>query len=245
MEKQFEKPQRIKIDALGYLSGILKNGILKDLQENQILCPVCKGTGLEITNQPYGLSDDPDKKVGLFPYKNQYIVGCRHCYTGVIDVCEYCGKELPKSSLKCDCDAFVAARNDEILKKEQAVLDKAIKLKCCDEIGKLMEMYYFEGYPYNEGYFSNIEEFIEWWEGNHEEDGTKPKYVWGTCEVELSLDASDILERACEELHEEARDDISESEIEKLQTFLDNWCSEQSYTTSYCCDTRYAIEIPW
>ena len=120
---------------------------------------------------------------------------------------------------------------------------EAIKLKDTDEIARNMEMYYSEDYPYNNGYFSEFEEFIEAWKDRHEPDEPKPKYVWGTTAVELTIDAGDILENACDELHEGAYDNLSD--VEGLQKYLDEWCAKQRGTTTYYQDCKYAIEIPW
>lgn len=240
-EQTFKKPERIIVDALSYLSEILKNGIIKDLQDNQILCKKCNGTGLTITDNPYGLKGDPDRNE-MFPYKKQMIVGCRHCYTGVIDLCEHCKSELPRSISRCECDKAKSIRHSEKLAKEKALWDKAIKLKISDKIAGEMGMYYFEGYPYNEGYFSYFDEFVEWWEENYN-DEEKPLYVWGTYTINLSLDADSILENATDDLHEEADNNIVYRA--ELQQFLDDWCAKQSGTTTYYQDTKYAIEIPW
>jgi hypothetical protein len=241
-ESTFKKPERVSVDALGYLSEVLKNGLAKDLQDNQILCPECRGTGLAITNHIYGLKDDPDKSKH-FPYSNQYIVGCQHCYTGVINLCEHCHSELPRSKCRCDCDKAEAVRYSDKLAKETAAWDKAIKLKSDDEIAKGMGMYCSDDYPYNDGYFSEIENFIEWWEDNHDPEEEKPLYVWGTTSISLSLDADSILGSASDDLHEEAGSNI-EGKAE-LQQFLDSWCAKQRGTTTYYSDTKYAIEIPW
>ena len=129
--------------------------------------------------------------------------------------------------------------------KEKQRLDKAIKLKDTDELAKSMEMYYSEDYPYSNGYFCEFEEFIEEWENKHKPDELKPQYVWGTTTDELHIDAKDILENACEELHESAFEDIPREDIVELQKYLNEWCAKQSDTTTYYKDYRYAIEIPW
>lgn len=65
----FVKPTRKVVnieDAFGELIG---KKLIKDLHDNEEICPVCHGIGLRIEDNPYGLSDDPDKKAGQFPYK--------------------------------------------------------------------------------------------------------------------------------------------------------------------------------
>src|SRR5690606_3086140 len=106
-----------------------------------------------------------------------------------------------------------------------------------------MEMYYFDSYPYNNGYFSECEDFIEWWTDNHNEDEVKPLYVWGTVPTYITIDAHSIVESACDELHEEAFENITD--LEELQTYLDAWTDKQKGTTTYYADKKYAIKIPW
>lgn len=242
VESTFKKPEPVVVDALGYLSEVLKNGLKKDLQEHQILCPICKGTGLEIANQVYGLSNDPDKSKH-FPYSNQYIVGCQHCYSGVINLCEHCHSELPRFTTRCECEKAASIRHSDSLAKEKVLWDKAIKLVSEDEIAKGMGMYYSEHYPSNEGYFTEWEDFIDRWNDEHEPDEVRPVYVWGTTYTKLALDADSILENACDDLHDEALSNIEDKD--ELQTFLDNWCAEQKGTETYNADNKYAIKIPW
>ena len=89
MNEIFIKPKRVVVDALEYLSEALGGGLQKDLQENQILCPICKGTGLTIDDRVYGLSDDPNKTHGHFPYHTQYIASCDHCFAGIVVALSY------------------------------------------------------------------------------------------------------------------------------------------------------------
>lgn len=70
----FVKPTRKVVnieDAFGELIG---KKLIKDLHDNEEICPVCHGTGLRIEDNPYGLSDDPDKRAGQFPYNHQSTV---------------------------------------------------------------------------------------------------------------------------------------------------------------------------
>lgn len=101
----FVKPTRKVVnieDAFGELIG---KKLIKDLHDNEEICPVCHGTGLRIEDNPYGLSDDPDKRAGQFPYKHQSIQFCPNCYNGVVRFCPDCGKQIPRYRTLCDCDA--------------------------------------------------------------------------------------------------------------------------------------------
>ena len=121
---------------------------------------------------------------------------------------------------------------------EEKALSKAIKAEYKDVPLEHKEMLYSESYGYNEGYFSDIDELIEYCEGN---DIEVPKHVWSTAKTELSIDAENIIENACEELHEDARDNVTGEK--ELQDFLDVWCAKQTGTDTYTVDYKYAITI--
>lgn len=123
----FVKPTRKVVnieDAFGELIG---KKLIKDLHDNEEICPVCHGIGLRIEDNPYGLSDDPDKRAGQFPYKHQSIRFCPNCYNGVVRFCPDCGKQIPRCRTLCDCDAVVQRRQQEENRKEKERLEKAEK----------------------------------------------------------------------------------------------------------------------
>ena len=68
-----------------------------------------------------------------------------------------------------------------------------------------------------------------------------PKVLWNCEEVKISMDADSIIENACEELHEDARDNISNEK--ELQDFLNKWCAKQSGTTSYCPSHKEYVKV--
>lgn len=125
----FVKPTRKVVnieDAFGELIG---KKLIKDLHDNEEICPVCHGTGLRIEDNPYGLSDDPDKRAGQFPYNHQSIRFCPNCYNGVVRFCPDCGKQIPRYRTLCDCDAVVQRRQQEENRKEKERLEKAEKAR--------------------------------------------------------------------------------------------------------------------
>ena len=131
-----------------------------------------------------------------------------------------------------ECRAIRDAENEE------KVLSKAIKAEYKDVPLEYKEMLYSESYGYNEGYFTDIDEFIEYCEDN---DIEVPKYVWSTTKTELSIDAGYIIEYACDELHEDAYQNITNEN--ELQEFLDAWCAKQTGTDTYTVNYKYAITI--
>lgn len=63
--------------------------------------------------------------------------------------------------------------------------------------------------------------------------------IYGTHEEKLSLDADSIVSGACEDLHEDAYEQCSD--IDELQKVLDNWCDNQTGTTTYSPDWSTGI----
>ena len=59
------------------------------------------------------------------------------------------------------------------------------------------------------------------------------------------MDADSIIENACEELYEDARDNISDEK--ELQEFLDKWCEKQTGTTTYypCYKEYVRVQKEW
>lgn len=169
--KEFKKPNRKVIDAIPYLTEILGNGIIKDLQDDEEICPICYGTGLAISNNVYGLKNNPNKSEH-FPYKHQSISSCVNCYNGVVKKCQYCGKLLDRRTYQCNCEESQKVREQERINKanevEQKRIDKATVLECNDPIAKKFVMLYSDFYSSNEGYFSDWDEFFEDWKDSFE-----------------------------------------------------------------------------
>ena len=158
----FVKPTRKVVnieDAFGELIG---KKLIKDLHDNEEICPVCHGIGLRIEDNPYGLSDDPDKRAGQFPYKHQSIRFCPNCYNGVVRFCPDCGKQIPRCRTLCDCDTAVQRRQQEENRKEKERLEKAEKHEP-NALGSLFTMAQSDFYSHNEGYFSCWEDFFDSW----------------------------------------------------------------------------------
>ena len=154
------------------------------------------------------------------------------CYNGIITLCPEC--KQPKRGMCMDKEC--RKRRDAVA--EQKRLEKAIKVKYEDALDEIKEMLYSDVYPYNEGYFTDIGDFVEYCTDNNI---PVPSYVWATQKTSLSMDAGSIIENACDELHEDATDNIDGEK--ELQEFLDTWCAKQSGTDTYTVDYKYAIEI--
>lgn len=168
----------------------------------------------------------------------------------MIRLCEYCGKPLPRGRLKCDCEQQRVKDEEEKRIKYQETIEKAKEIELKDT------SYYMYDEQSNQ-YFSDENEFVEyyyqeWFEKysggmsfNIYFDSQVPKVLWNCEEVKISIDADGIIESACEELHEDARDCIYDEK--ELQDFLDKWCEKQSGTTSYypCYKEYVRVQKEW
>ena len=236
----FVKPIRKTVEIKDAFAELLGKTLIKDLHDNEEICPICHGTGLCIRDNPYGLSNDPEKKFNQFPYKHQSITSCPNCYNGVVRYCPDCGKQLSRMRTICDCEAAQQRRQQEEDRKEQELFDKTEKHEP-NALGDKFLMAQSDFYPYNDGYFVSWDDFFD----NLDADiAERPIYVWGTSEIELSLDATDIVSTACEDMYDDAYSDIGDAAVKEMQDFLDAW-KEKYGVRSYSVTTKHAIRIPW
>jgi len=192
----------------------------KDLMDNERICPVCHGTGLEIVDNEYGIKGD--NSTVRFPYKHQSLSSCRNCYNGVVKVCEFCGKEINRYHYDCSCNAYVASGRAK--RKQQET----------ERIQKLFE----DAYPLSLGKAARELEYVHVEETEEyicadDSDLIREKlaegyHVFATEPVEMQLDAFSICESACDELHEGAMDNL---DTDSLQEILDKWIQEEAKGT--------------
>ena len=243
--------KHISLNVAEEIKKILPVTLEKDLQDDEIICPVCNGLGILKQDYRFGAKeDDTEKAFTLNWYDNEYLTLCPNCYFGRIKICKYCGKPLPKQTNRCSCDGY----------KEQEAEEKRIKYQETIEKAKEIELKDASEYIYDEKseqYFCDKFSFVDhWWdlylEGGHycsnfDEYFEKyvPKVLWNCEVVKISMDADSIIENACDELHEDARDNISGER--ELQEFLDKWCAKQIGTTTYYpCYKKYVrVKKEW
>ena len=197
------------------------------LKDNQVYCSFCGGIG-------WVLKD------------NKWIEKCTHCVSGAIDICPIC-KTPYETRYIHHCknpNCKIAEEKSRLLeesRKEIDRLNKANKIEDKDVFNKYT-MLYSNTYPYNEGYFADWDSFFDAWEGEEE---NRPKYVWATTSIELSMDGYSIITSACEELWEGALNSISSKDIVEFEEFIQNWCKKQTGTTTYYVNYNTAVKIPW
>ena len=235
--------RHISINVAKEIKNILPDTLEKDLQNNEEICPVCNGLGVVVDNNIYGIKGDTFEaaKKSMFPYNHQAIKFCPNCYNGVIQLCEYCGKPLPKGRLKCDCEQQKAIDDEERRIKYQETIAKAKEIT--------VEDLHEDTWLYDEqtdDYFSDIDYFVDTYKDNEDFETEEqmldnlPPVLWLCKSVNIAIDAYSIIESACEELHEDAIDSISDKDKDELQILLDAWCSKQTGTkTAYLCYKEY------
>ena len=213
----------------------------KDLQEHEVICSHCGGTGLQIDDNTFGIKGENSKI--HFPYKQQTIVGCRHCYNGVQSKCLHCDKILDRGTSQCNCEKYNQERIQELYEKDIETWNKTKKISF-EEATNDFIMIYIDNYDK----YLMVEELEEWIEDKESEADQsicrEELRVYGTYIMELSIDASDIIENACGDLHEDARDNISVQDEKCLQVLLDKWCEKNKQgTTTYYADFSIGINL--
>jgi len=210
----------------------------KDLQEYEIICSHCGGTGLQVDDNPFGLKEENSKI--HFPYKQQTIRGCRHCYNGVQSKCLHCGEILNRSSYQCNCKETQQEHLKERHDKDLETWNKAKKISL-EEACEKYTMLYISDFDK----FINTDEFEDWLhDKNFQLDEVKSLKVYGTHVIDISIDAYSVIEDACSDLHEDAMDNIGDTDEKELQEFLDKWCEKNKQgTTTYYADFTVRINL--
>lgn len=214
--------------------------LIKDLTGHERICPVCNGLGMKIEDNIFGLKGDTSEvgKKYHFPYKHQALSFCQNCFNGVQSLCPYCVQPYKNQSyLHCDCEGQEKADKEERIKKCD---EKAAKAIAVDE-KDVHTMLYCEEF---DEYYDTVNDFLDDYACNYDDDDvySRPQRLWVTSDEKISIDAGDIIENACSGLHENAYEQCDESGLQKL---LDDWCKEQTGTTTYYpCYKQYVV-VDW
>lgn len=216
------------------IKRLLPDTLEKDLHDNERICPVCGGLGILKADYPFAIETE-NKKMDWF--NNQYFKWCGFCTFGVQKLCKYCGKPLFNGMPRCNCEGYLAQEREEQAKRYQLLIDRAIEVEFNNDLA-----YYDER---SDKYFYDLGDFLEYYWNLYQESDAYyfsfneyfelhvPKVLW-VCEQEMiSICVDNILEDACYDLHEDAEESISLEDKKELQNYLDNWCSEQTGTTTY------------
>lgn len=185
----------------------LQERIVMDLEEDEIICPECKGLRF------------------VYIQKNGkgYIESCRRCHTGKLTVCKYCGKA---NKSWCDCKEAQEERyNDFRLKQAQKELEayhKAEKIDCKD----------YEGYFIlsEDDFVKDSSDLEEWLYERLVEGEDVPEYLWAVEGVpHFSIDLKDVVSDKCEDGYEDmySRLDTDNPLLSQAQELIEQWEKEQ------------------
>jgi len=204
----------------------------KDLMENEVICEHCNGTGLEIRDNIYGIKGDTTNIGVHFPYKHQSISFCRYCYNGVQEKCSNCGSLRGKMDRECSCGYSERKRHEEWRRKEDERWNRVAKIPIYEAWEKYACLYVntVDRFVFSQEELDNL--IIE-----YELDDSLLR-IYATEEKCINLDAQNIIDNACDELHEDA---IENCDIISLQGILDEWCKKQTGTKSYEIDHNLGV----
>lgn len=192
----------------------------RSLKENEIHCEKCGGAGWLYVEKE----------------EEKYIERCPVCDNGIIHICPKCGKETGKSTW-CN-DEFCRIKRDK--ESELKLYEKATKYTLNSAPKESIEYFYSEHFGYDDGYFIDIDSLEDYCHENHIEI---PKFVWGTREKTLSMDAESIVSNELEEWYEDAFDRVDNSELSKLQIAMDDFCKSCGVGSYYEVDYKVCIEL--
>lgn len=223
---------REKINLYKTVKKIFPKILIKDLDENERICPECHGLGVKINTRVFGVGDSLESH----PYRTETLSLCPHCFNGVQKICKYCGQPYKGH---CDCEGQLA---EDLKAQEQKWQEIIPKAKEVDEKDVTTMLYCAE----NEKYYSTVDDFAEDFMYNYSELfddlGIRPTRLWVTSEEKLHIDADAIVLDACSTLCEDAEYVCDNDSLQKL---LDDWCKEQTATTTYYpCYKEYVV-VHW
>ena len=206
--------------------------------ENEVICEHCHGTGLEINDNVYGIQGDTTHIGVHFPYKHQSLTFCKHCYKGVRLKCNICGGLVDRLYTKCQCDAD-KVRHEKCKNENNERWEKASKISLAEAWEKYECLYVdnLDAYVFSQ---DDLEEILEEAELDKSLLDKSLLRIYGTKSDSIKMDASNIIENACNDLHEDAIDQCNEESLQKL---LDEWCKKQTGTTTYYPDYTIGIVI--
>jgi hypothetical protein len=208
--------------------------LAKDLQDDEVICEHCHGTGLEIADNVYGIQGDTTYIGVRFPYKHQSLTFCKHCYNGIQRKCPACGSLRGRCDRVCSCGNSDAKQREERHKKDIERWENATK----EPIAEAWE-------KYKALYIDNADQYIfdpdelEYFLEDYEADVSSLR-IYGTEVERMKIDADSVIENACDGLHEDAGDNC---DSDSLQRLLNEWCAKQAGTETYWPDYKFGFYI--
>lgn len=219
---------REKINLYKTVKKIFPKILIKDLNENERICPECHGLGAKINTRVFGIGDSLES----CPYRTETLSLCPHCFNGVQKICKYCGQPYKGH---CDCEGQLA---EDLKAQEQKWQEIIPKAKEVDEKDVTTMLYCAE----TDEYYYTVKAFINDWLTFYSNRRTRPARLWVASEGKIHIDADEIVLDSCSELGEDAEYVCDNDSLQKL---LDDWCEEQTATTTYYpCYEEYVV-VNW
>ncbi len=212
--------------------------LIKNLTEHERICPVCYGLGMRIEDNIYGIKGDTSEagRKCRFPYEHQALSFCRSCYNGVQSLCPYCGQPYKNQAyLHCDCEGQKKADEEKRINEWNEKVANAVEINEKD----VNTMLYCEEF---DEYYDTVDDFFDDYYCNYADDDNRPERLWVTSVEKISIDAANVIEDACTNLHDDAYEQCDEASLQEL---LDDWCRKQTGTTTYYPRYKQYVAIDW
>ena len=175
--------------------------------------------------------------------EEKYIEKCIVCDNGIIHICPDCGKVLGRSTY-CNSEVCKNIREIEsqlrLIEYQLGLYEKATKYTLSNVPKESIEYFYSDLYGYDEGYFVDIDSLEDYCKEN---DIEFPKFIFGTKQKQLNIEAYSVVENALEEWYEDAMDRVDDESLGKLQSDLDDFCKNSGVYTCYEVDYSVCIEL--
>lgn len=186
----------------------LQSKLIINLDENEILCPECKGLR-------FVLVEGDDKA---------FIESCRRCYTGKVYVCKHCGKDNKTDYCYCKEAQHERDYNSHLKQsqKDSEHYQKAEKISWKDYNG-----YYLFG---NDEHLKTSDDLEEWIYEKLMDEEDVPEYLWSVeGSPHVSIDLRDVISAKCEDGYEDMYDYLNTDSplIDQAQELINQWEKEQ------------------
>jgi len=201
---------RVKIDARTAFVQVGLDGIVHDLDDDEIICPQCRGLGLCKASSSYGKGERKPREAA-FPYHHEWLAPCPACYMGKIRVCQEpvgdkpeirCLKPIPRMRTICDCKPAVAVAAAARAAKEEERRERLPRVKLADYEG---EMLYCAGAQR----FIMVDEIAD-----HLEDGADEFFACNPAMVACAVNADQVMEWIEETASDEAGPEGDEEPVD-------------------------------
>ena len=186
----------------------MQNRIVLNLQDDEIICPECKGM----------------RFVYVEENGKGYIDTCRRCYTGKLYVCKHCGEGYKTGY--CHCKEASEERAMEFrmkqAKKDAEAFQKAEKIHYKDYAGKFI----IDGSEY----IKDIDDVGEWIYDLLTDGTEPPEYLWAVEKHQhISIDLKDVVSDKCEDGYEDMYSHLNTASplISQAQELINQWEKEQ------------------